>query len=90
MSEPDLTQRLDEAGRSWAMPEPTAPDPGRIEFPNGWSIDVHFVEGGEVYYRSWPPDCEEQGLFERCHRMPVDDFRAAVAAALAEEGASDA
>ncbi len=42
---------------------------GRIEFPNGWSFDIHEVRNGEVYYQRWPPGVENQGMFANLSRM---------------------
>lgn len=48
--------------------------PGLIDFPNGWGIDVHKVQDGEVYFQRWPPGVESQGMFTNLMRSPLYAF----------------
>jgi hypothetical protein len=52
--------------------------PGRLEFPNGYAIDVHEIWQGQVLYQIWPPGVESQSMWARLARMPIDDFKKAV------------
>ena len=46
----------------------------RIDFRNGWTIDVHKVENREVLFRRWPPGVERQSFVQNLSRMAVDEF----------------
>ena len=46
----------------------------RIEFRNGWTIDVHEIKNGEVLFRRWPPGVERQSFVQNLSRMAVDEF----------------
>lgn len=54
-------------------------EPYRIEFPNGWSVDVHMRKGGAVYCRRWPPGVTTQSMWAGLMRMSEDRFDAQVA-----------
>ena len=46
----------------------------RIEFRNGWTIDVHEIKNGEVLFRRWSPGVERQSFVQNLSRMAVDEF----------------
>ena len=46
----------------------------RIEFRNGWTIDVREIKNGEVLFRRWPPGVERQSFVQNLSRMAVDEF----------------
>jgi hypothetical protein len=46
----------------------------RLEYRNGFAIDIHRVAEGQVWYRQWPPDIDAQPWLARLGRMPVGDF----------------
>lgn len=48
----------------------------RLEFPNGWAIDVHEInlQTGEVCYQKWPPGVQSQSMFANLGRMSADEF----------------
>ena len=48
--------------------------PGRLEFPNGYAIDIDSRDDEWVYYRLWPPGVETQGMFDRTYRKPPAEF----------------
>ncbi len=48
--------------------------PGQRYTKNGASVDVDFVQGGEVYVRLWPKGVQEQGMYDRTFRVPLADF----------------
>lgn len=50
----------------------------RIDFSNGWSIDIHEEIDGWIYYQRWPPGVERQGMFDNLCRMEFDKFYKAV------------
>jgi hypothetical protein len=52
----------------------------RMEFANGWTIDVHRIADGETWYQQWPPGVTKQGVFDNLRRTPTDEFNARVAA----------
>ena len=54
----------------------------RLDFRNGWTIDIHAIRNGEVLYRKWTPGIERQSLVANLGRMPLCDF---VAQAKAEK-----
>lgn len=49
-----------------------------IDFPTGHLITVDFVEGGEVYYRSWRAPVPSPNSFISAQRMSITEFSAAV------------
>lgn len=49
-------------------------NPMLMEFKNGWTIEVHLVRNGEVYFRKWPPGVSSMGFLERLQRMSVRRF----------------
>lgn len=56
------------------MAETTIAPGTRLEFANGWAIDIDDIWRGQVCYRRWPPGVEIQGMFDRTYRMPIADF----------------
>jgi hypothetical protein len=51
----------------------------RIDFRNGWSIDIHEIKNGEVYFQQWPPGVENQSFLSGLGRMPIPDFEKRIA-----------
>lgn len=49
----------------------------RIEFSNGWAIDIHEIKNEEVYCQRWPPGVQRQSIFANLFRMPTDQFETA-------------
>lgn len=52
--------------------------PGQRFMKNGIAVDVHKVEGGEVYYRRWPKDVESMPWCDGLARMALPVFLAEV------------
>lgn len=52
--------------------------PGQRFTKNGIAVDVHKVEGGEVYYRRWPKGVDEMPWCAGLARLPINEFLAEV------------
>lgn len=51
----------------------------RMDFANGYAIDVDWIKDGQVGYRVWPPGVESQGFLDQLKRMPVSIFNECLA-----------
>ena len=67
----DRSQTTDD----WDFFEPVK----RLEFENGWTVDVHREIDGETWYRRWAPGVANQGWFDELYRQPSDWFHEQVA-----------
>ena len=56
----------------------------RAELPNGFTIDVHSIVDGQVWYQRWKPGVEQQSVFDDLGRMPVAEFNEAMTTACAD------
>lgn len=51
----------------------------RLNFENGWTIDVHREKDGETWYRRWAPGVENQSMFAELYRQSSEWFREQIA-----------
>lgn len=50
----------------------------RLNFENGWTVDVHHVKDGEVFFRGWLPGEEVVSFPRGLRRMDVETFLAEI------------
>lgn len=51
----------------------------RLEFDNGWSIDVHEERDGKTFYQRWAPGVENQSMWAELMWMETPHFNEEVA-----------
>lgn len=76
---PELSERVAADAPLFAGPDDLTI--GRLAFPNGWIIDVHYVREGVVYFQRWAPGVEIQSFFDELYRQPVAVFSSLAIAA---------
>lgn len=63
----------------------------RLNFSNGWAIDIHNILDGHALYRRWPPGVTRQAWFRNLERRPTTEFLqlAEAAGGVVEEGIAE-